>query len=219
MWWQQLQLGLKLGNTGDEEDGEDQCIAVCVVSTYKQRIISTYYYRGKVIHNGRTQDISSIRRISYRISALHWSSNNNPLRNIIKKESCHSLRLVWPSLHLKFFLVTLPQMSISIVSHILSLELVVFSVAEKTFVVLFFWCITCNNSQARWLPTLKWVAKWFSNNWHHTDQGWHNNTHRATLHMTCSILSWQNDESSMFILTRYRRRGRAILEISIISST
>ena len=92
----------------------------------------------------------------------------------------------------------------SIESHILPLELVVFSVAEKTFVVLFFSCITCNNSQARWLPTLKWVAKWFSNNWqNHTSphHQWHNNTHnRATswwheMDLTCSKLSWQNDES------------------------
>ena len=113
-------------------------------------------------------EISSRKR-----AAIHWDWSDQVLDSFVQL--------------LKFFLVTVPQMSISIVSHILSLELVVFSVAEKTFVVLFFCCITCNNSQARWLPTLKWVAKWFSNNWHHTDQQWHNNTHRATLHTTCSI--------------------------------
>ena len=82
------------GNTGDlERRWEarlDQWLAVCVMSTYKQRIISTYYYGGEVIHNRRTQDISSIRGISYPISALQWSSNNNPLRNIIKIQKCCS---------------------------------------------------------------------------------------------------------------------------------
>ena len=97
-----------------------------------------------------------------------------------------------------------------------SFSTLVYFVAEKTFVVLFFSCITPNNSQARWLPTLKWVAKWFSNNWHQ----WHNSRYTAPL-------LWKGDSEYyldkmtgvMFILTRYRRRGTAILEIFVISST
>ena len=104
--------GTKAGEYWLEETGAEmtRAVAVCVMSTYKQRIISTYYYRGSLIHNARTQDISSIRRISYQISALQWPSNNKPSRNIIKKERERAAIHIQTGLcQLNSFIVTLPH--------------------------------------------------------------------------------------------------------------
>ena len=74
--------GTALGDTGiKQRDREEagEALQLSVMSTYKQRIISRYYWRGKVIHNGQTiswrEDI-----VSYIITITrNIISQNRPL--------------------------------------------------------------------------------------------------------------------------------------------